>query len=227
MFDKIDFDSIDFSADEGKAFLKDDTFIKPKPAKILKDSQLFAEYAEELVKDINLKEGERAHCYVNGSFIFGQFLEELVYNFNFKIKELTISTLSLNADNIHSFKNMYKWGNLKKLNIIFSDYFFSHYRDTFVKHFFKELEGIPIQSAVCRTHTKVTLFETDKGGKCVIMGSANLRSSNCLEVFSIEENKELYDFHYKVHKNILEKFALTKKVETGNKLYKIITDECN
>ena len=50
-------------------------------------------------------------------------------------------------------------------------------------------------------------------------GSANLRSSDNIEQFSIEHNDELYDFNYTFHKNILENFKTINKSLRGKKLW--------
>jgi len=227
--DNSSFVNFEFGATEEKPklFLDEDVYIKSNSPKLLKENQILAEYAAELAKKISLKKGERAIAYVNGSFIFGDFIQELIYNFNFKINELTISTLSLNLTNIDGLVWLFKWGNIKKLNLIISDYFYSHYRNTFVKEMIKIMEDYNFEFAVCRTHTKVALFDTEKGNKCSIYGSANLRSSNCLEMFTIEENSEVYDFHYEIHRRILDKYKVSKKTETGNKLFKTISEKEN
>jgi len=68
------------------------------------------------------------------------------------------------------------------------------------------------------------MFETEMNGgrKYVIHGSANLRSSDNIEQFMIEENSELYDFNYIFHKKIIDNFATVKKSLRGGKLFNLI-----
>ena len=77
------------------------------------------------------------------------------------------------------------------------------------------------QLAVCRTHTKITLIEHEDK-KIVISGSANLRTSDNLEQVSIEENEDLYNFNYNVHKNILNEYKTINKSIKSKKLWQVV-----
>ena len=67
------------------------------------------------------------------------------------------------------------------------------------------------QLAIADIHTKTVHFETEGGKHIVIHGSANLRSSGNIEQFTIEDNKELYDFYDEKFKLILDKYATIRK----------------
>lgn len=181
--------------------------------------------ASELSKAIEIKQNERYFCIIDGSFIFGDFIEAFIYDRAIIVKEMTISTLSMSQENIDSFYNLMKNGYIEKLNIIVSDFFYSHERHNLVKYMYDKLDfDDRFQLSVCRTHTKICMFETEMNGgrKYVIHGSANLRSSDNIEQFMIEENKELYDFNYHFHKKIIDNFATIKKSLRGNKLFNLI-----
>lgn len=181
--------------------------------------------ARELSKAIEIKQNERYFCIINGSFIFGDFIEAFIYDRAMKVKELTISTLSMSQENIESFYNLMKNGYIKKLNIIVSDFFYSHERHNLVRYMYERLDFEDrFQLSVCRTHTKICLFETEMNGgrKYIIHGSANLRSSDNIEQFMIEENLELYDFNYNFHNKIIDNFATIKKSLRGDKLFNLI-----
>ena len=181
--------------------------------------------AKELSKEIQIKENERYFCIIDGSFIFGDFIEAFIYERAMKVKELTLSTLSMSQENIDSFYNLMQNGYIEKLNIIVSDFFYSHERHNLVKYMYEKLDvDDRFQLSVCRTHTKICLFETEMNGgrKYIIHGSANLRSSDNIEQFMIEENKELYDFNYDFHKKIIDNFATVKKSLRGDKLFNLI-----
>ena len=176
--------------------------------------------ASKLSKDISLSQNERYYCIIDGTFIFGDFIEAFIVDRDLRVKELTISTLSLSQENIDSLANLLNGGYLDKLNLIVSDYFYSHERNNLIKYAYETLDiNNKFQLAVCRSHTKITLFETHCDKKVVIYGSANLRSSDNIEQFSIEHNNELYDFNYTFHKNILDNFKTINKSLRGKKLW--------
>jgi hypothetical protein len=181
--------------------------------------------AKELAKAIQIKQNERYFCIIDGSFIFGDFIEAFIYERAMKVKELTLSTLSMSQENIDSFYNLMNLGYIEKLNIIVSDFFYSHERNNLVKYMYYKLDvDDRFQLSVCRTHTKICMFETEMNGgrKYVIHGSANLRSSDNIEQFMIEENKELYDFNFDFHEKIIDNFATIKKSLRGDKLFNLI-----
>lgn len=181
--------------------------------------------ASQLSKAIEIKQNERYFCIIDGSFIFGDFIEAFITDRNMQVKELTLSTLSMSQENIDSFYNLMKNGYIEKLNIIVSDFFYSHERHNLVKYMYERLDfDDKFQLSVCRTHTKICMFETEMNGgrKYVIHGSANLRSSDNIEQFMIEENSELYDFNYTFHKKIIDNFATVKKSLRGDKLFNLI-----
>jgi hypothetical protein len=45
----------------------------------------------------------------------------------------------------------------------------------------------------------------------VISGSANLRSSNCIEQFTITESEELYNFYKEWFESLRENYSILKK----------------
>lgn len=181
--------------------------------------------ASELSKAIQIKQNERYFCIIDGSFIFGDFIEAFIYDRAMKVKELTLSTLSMSQENIDSFYNLMNLGYIEKLNIIVSDFFYSHERHNLVKYMYDKLDiDDRFQLSVCRTHTKICMFETEMNGgrKYFIHGSANLRSSDNIEQFMIEENSELYDFNKLFHDKIIDNFATVKKSLRGQKLFNLI-----
>lgn len=181
--------------------------------------------AFELAKNIKILENERYMCIVDGSFIFGDFIQAFINSRQLKETNVTISTLSLSYQNIATLKVLMEENCIKNLNIIVSDFFYSHERNNLVKLMYLELDiDNRFQLAVCRSHMKVTLIETlQKGGrKYVLHGSANLRSSDNLEQFMIEENKEQFDMFNNCFENILTNFATIKKTLRGEKLFNLI-----
>jgi len=198
-------------------------YIKPPKTKDIKDEFLMYDNAVKLAKEIKQLKNFRYYCIVNGSFIFGDFIEAFIVENNLKCKELTIQTLSLSLDNIYSLKNLIVGGFVDKLNLIVSDYWFSHERNDLVESAYKHLDiDNKFQLAVAGTHLKTCIFETEQGHKVVIYGSANLRSSNNIEQFTIEENEELYDFNKEMNEKILDKYKTIEKSIIRGKLWQLI-----
>lgn len=219
-----DFDDFESEVDEGfddtnesdddfeDVFEFESRYVTPDAPITADERFLKYEYAEDLAKEIVLSKNCRYFCLINGSFYFGDFIEALIKHNNLHVKEMTVSTLSLNQNNVDSFGNLLHDGYLNKLNLIVSDFFFAHERQTLIPYMFKELDiDNKFQLAAARSHTKICLFETMHGSKVVIHGSANLRTSDNLEQFALEENPKLYDFNYKWHRSILEKYPTIDK----------------
>lgn len=181
--------------------------------------------AEDLAKSLIPEKGMRHFCFLNGRFIAGDFLEAWIVTHNIYVKEMIISTLSLSEANVDSLANLLNGGFVEKMDIIVSDYFYSHERQNLVPYMLKELDkDNRFQLSVCGTHCKLALIETMAGNKVVIHGSANLRSSGNLEHFCIEENQELYNFNHKIQTSIIQKYWVIKKPLRHDVLWKTINE---
>lgn len=218
----VDFD---LSVFEMKESTENETrYIKPRLYKPLADHQLKYDNAVKLVRDLKLEPGQRADVIVSGTFIFGDFIEAFIRENNIKIPEMTITTLSMSQANIDSLANLMADGYVDNLNLIVSYYFFAHERHVLVPYIYENLDiDNRFQLAVAASHTKTVIFETKGGKKVVMQGSANLRSSNNLEQFTIEENADLYDFFKEYQSTIIEKYKTINKPTLGKELFKMIT----
>jgi len=212
-------DKISFKGSSGPV-IGSSRYIKPPKNKEIPERRLKYKNAEELAKDILPELGMRAFVFLDGTFVAGDFLEAWFTTHNIIAKELTVSTLSLNENNIDSLANLLNGGYVDALNLIVSDYFFSHERRNLIPYAYKILDiDNRFQLAAAGTHCKLMMFETHKGAKVVIHGSANLRSSSNIEHITIEENPELYDFTMEIHRLILEKYKTIKKSVRYNDLW--------
>ena len=210
----IDFEEIDFD------FFEEQRYNIAKP-KIQKSKNVNFKYAKEFAKEIVINKGSRYYSFIDGSFIFGDFIEAFLVE-NDKCAKVTLSTLSLSQENVDSFANLLNNGYVSELNIIVSDYFFSHERNNLIKYMFEVLDFEDrFQLSVCRTHTKITLLEYDDK-KVVISGSANLRTSDNLEQICIEENEELYNFNMEVHQRIIDEFKTINKSIKTKRLWQVV-----
>lgn len=214
-----DFEDSDFG-DFSETEEEETRYIRPLKRRFRTDNEILYQNAEKLAKEVKIGFGEAFYAMVSGNFIFGDFLEAFVYHNNLSIKEMHVSTLGLSANNVQSllsFLETYQSHGVgvKKLTLHISDYFFGHERKKggLIQYIYQELDKpeFDFQLVVCRTHIKKTIFETEKGGKIVMFGSANMKSSDNLENFMIEENPELYDLSYDFFRKITERYKTINK----------------
>lgn len=198
-------------------------YIKPPQTKKLTYKKLKYSKAEKLAKELNFKELDRAFVIINGSFIFGDFIEAFILENQINVLEMTISTLSYSKDNIDSLKNLFDADYIQKLNIIVSDYFFSHEKNKLIKYTYEQFENNNFQLATAGTHCKICQFKTEGNKHIVIHGSVNLRSSGNIEQFVIEDNKELYDFNQEYQNRIIEKYKTINKTIRSKDLWHQVT----
>ena len=213
-FDLPDVDTSLFdvlSDDEGE----ETRYIKPKVYTRKPDFVMY-DNAVKLARDIEMTGGSRYDVIVNGSFIFGDFLEAFIVRNNAKCKKLTISTLSMNQNNIDSLHNLITHGYIDELNLIISAYFYNMEIRALIPYIYRHLDiDNRLQLAVANVHTKTAQFETLGGKKIIAHGSANLRSSGSIEQFTIEESPELYDFYDEFFSRILERYQTIRKPVWG------------
>lgn len=203
----MELDMGDFDMDFDFIDTMDTRYMKPKLGEEVKEEFLSYSKAIDLARDYDVKKRSRLFAFLKGSFYFGDFIEALIVEKNLEVKELTISTLSMNENNVDSLANIMNGGYCDKLNLIVSHYFYSHERGNLIPYLYKELDkDDKFQLVVCRSHCKIVLLELYSGEKIVIHGSANLRSSGNVEQMMIEENKEMFDFAYEYQRTMIDRY---------------------
>lgn len=224
MFDidlDIDLEGFDLDGNSGKV---NNRYCLPRAHKNAQNYAVKYDNAVKFISDFadDILLGVRVDAVLSGNFIFGDIFEALAVSKNILIDDITLSTLSISKNNVDSFHNLLVGDYCRSLNIIVSDYFWSHNRQN-APYIYEQLDiNDMFQFAVAGTHTKISLVKIgDK--KIVIKGSANLRSSVCVEEISIETNSDLYDFHKQWHDAILDKYSTIKKAVRASKLFDMIT----
>lgn len=203
-------------------------YFSPPKQRDIPERLLKYRFAEDLALSVIPEKGMRVFVVLDGSFIAGDFFEAWIVKHNLHIKKMTISTLSMSENNVDSLANVLNAGYVDELNLIVSDYFFSHERRNLIPYLYKELDkNNRFQLAVASTHCKICLMETHNGSKVVIHGSANLRSSSNLEHLCIEENPELFDFLLSTQEAILEKFKTINKSLRYSDLWQAVQEKTN
>jgi len=212
-----DFDlSFDFAMPDFDSFDDDFEFetryIQPNAPQHIEEHFLKYDRAEKLAAEIKLSKNCRYFVIVNGTFYFGDFIEAVIRQYNFHVKKMTISTLSLNENNVDSLQLLMEKGFVDNLDLIVSDFFYAHERRNLIPYIYKELDiDNRFQLAAVRTHTKMCIFETHQGAFICIHGSANLRTSDNLEQIVIEENESLYRFNDEWQSDVIEKYKTIDK----------------
>ncbi|MCK9172017.1 MAG: hypothetical protein M0O99_00855 [Desulfuromonas thiophila] len=174
----------------------------------------------------DLQPNEAMHVLVAGAFIFGDYLEALMVEKNYYAEELLIATLSLGQENADSLHNLITGGYCDHISLIVSDYWYAHE----VRGgkggvaYLEKTFGDRLKLAAAGCHTKVTLIRTRCGKHLVMHGSANLRSSQNIEQFVLENSQELYQFHREWMSRILDGYSTHRDRKRGDRLWQDLTE---
>jgi len=218
----------DFSGVSMRRQKSNSRYFSPPKQKEIPERLLKYRFAEELAGSVVPEKGMRAFVVLDGSFIAGDFFEAWIVKHNIHVKKMTISTLSMSENNVDSLANLLNARYVDELDLIVSDYFYSHERRNLIPYLYKELDkNNRFQLAAASTHCKLCLMETHIGSKVVVHGSANLRSSSNLEHLCIEENPDLFDFLLSTQVAILEKFKTINKSLRYSELWQVVAEKTN
>lgn len=209
---EFNYDEEVFAPTIGRRVMSGSRYIKPPKCKDIPERLLKYQKAELLAKDVIPEKGMRFFVMLDGGFIAGDFIEAFLVEHNLHVKTLTVSTLSMSQNNVDSLNNLLDGNYVDELNLIVSDYFFSHERQGLIPYMYEVLDkGDKFQLAVAGTHCKLTMIETHCGLKITMHGSANLRSSGNIEHICIEENEALFDFNQEIQSAIIDKYKTIQK----------------
>lgn len=196
---------------------------KPKNQYAISKKSVKYENAEKLALETSIEKNSRQFVVVNGTFIFGDFIEAFIIENKLEVEHLIVSSLSADQNNIDSLNNLLIGNWVDKLDLIFSTYFYGYQKNNMVKYIYDVLDNQKIQLSICDTHCKMVLIKTKCGKFFVIHGSANLPSSNNIEQFVIEESEELFNFNFEYQFQIIEKYKTIKKSLRTKTLWQTVT----
>ena len=171
---------------------------------------MFVHYknAAELVKQIKYypQKNEAYYIWIEGNFIFGDFITQFIVQHQIKLKELTIITLSITRQNIEALDELIKHGYCDRINLCLSDYYIrtEKIKQTKTIELLNKInsENSKFNLLSTETHQKIVLLHTSMDNKIVFHGSANMKGSQNFEQLMIENNDELYDFNYNALKQL-------------------------
>ena len=187
----------------------DSRYLEPVVCHEIPDEFLYYENARQLAINTRITKDSCQRHWLDGRFIFGDFIEALFVENNIHTELLSIGTLGMSEANVDSLCNLLDGGYVDRLELIISAYLFSHEMYGLIPYLFQKLDvDERFQLAVAGYHGKICLFKTDGGKYVDIHGSANLRSSSNIEHFMVQESRELYECDMLVHARIMEKFNI-------------------
>lgn len=134
--------------------------------------------------------GETLHAVVRGDFVMCDLLPVLLDAAG-TCHECIIATLGMSLANAQQIASLHNSGRIGKLTVLVSHYFSQIDKiGTFLQ--VKEILGDAL--IVARSHAKLFLIDGERNCFCV-EGSANLRSSGCIEQFTVANDRSLFYFH--------------------------------
>lgn len=208
--------------DAGTEFLNSSRELRAPRQRVVSPRHVRYENAVALARRVLLTdEAPRWDCVVGGGFIFGDFLEAWLTTRNVQATRMTINTLSLSQDNADSLASLMRTRHILRLDLIVSDYFFSHERRGLIPYLHERLGGQGhgrFRLAVCSTHMKTVTMTTAGGRRVAIHGSANLRSSGNIEQFTMEINPALCDFYDRTTDAVMERYEATGRSVRNSRL---------
>lgn len=185
---------------------EDEKFVKVKH----EVKTMFVHYknAAALVKKLNYMPEKNTGVYIwlQGNFIFGDFIVQFITENNIELHELTIITLSIARNSIEALDELIIKGYTDKINLVLSEYYMRTEKIKQTKTA-KLLNTIIEKNKnfnlfTTETHQKIVLLHTKNGNKIIFHGSANMKGSQNFEQLMIDNNDELYDFNYKTFKKL-------------------------
>jgi len=171
---------------------------------------MFVHYknAIKLVKQLKYfpKKNEAYYIWIQGNFIFGDFITQFIVQHNLRLKELTIITLSITQNNIEALDELIIKGYCNKINLVLSEYYIrtEKVKQTKIIELLIKLTSSneKFNLYTTETHQKIVLLHTSLDNKIVFHGSANMKGSQNYEQLMIDNNDELYDFNYESLKKL-------------------------
>ena len=137
--------------------------------------------------------GETIHCLMGGDYNGSDIIPAIQSLAEVNVDELYIATLGFNKTNTTQLCTMFDDGLLRRVTLLCSHYFSQTDGGTF-DFAERELTGRGQRIVFTRNHAKILLFRMGRSFY-VVESSANLRSCNNLEQFTLCRSEGLFKFH--------------------------------
>lgn len=154
------------------------------------------ENARAVVVHLPTDAGERTHCLLRGDFVLCDLIPAIL-ELHGPCPHLRVATLGLSIANADTLTRLVEDGVVGRLTLVVSYYFQQVDKTTVFRAVAAKLAtlGERQRLVITRSHAKVICLPTTDGGRYVIEGSANLRSSDNVEQMLIVNDSETHDFH--------------------------------
>lgn len=137
--------------------------------------------------------GDHTHAILRGDFVLCDIIPTILNDRGHGL-DLHVATLGLSAANAEQLVSLKQAGRLTSLTILCSHYFQQVDKVTVFREVAGKLEGHG-RLIVARNHAKVICLPLRGGDHFVIVGSANLRSSDNCEQITIFNDPEIGEFY--------------------------------
>lgn len=144
--------------------------------------------------------GESVHAVLSGEFVLGDLIDR-ARALRGDPRAIWIATLSLGLPNVPTLKSAALAG--MDIRVLVSHYFQST-EDALYESIMRDLEPAGVKIYVGRLHAKVILFDYESA-PVVLTTSANLRSSNNLELASLFAWPDLFLFHQSWMREVIDR----------------------
>ncbi len=161
------------------------------PTQRLGKHMIRPENATEILANLP-QPGHVLHTVVKGDFILTDLITQIARQSG-QCPRLTLGTLSMNPENARELAKLRDEELIGGITLVLSDFFFRTSRDA-VEECFQILPAPSTRWIKCRSHVKIALIPTADDAY-VLHGSANLRSSANLENLTIENDRQLLEWH--------------------------------
>tara|TARA_R100000808_G_scaffold6864_2_gene20230 strand:+ start:962 stop:1603 length:642 start_codon:yes stop_codon:yes gene_type:complete len=139
---------------------------------------------------------EVLHCVMRGNYN-GFDLVPAIYRLAHRpLLGLSIATLGFNSSNANGLCDMIDAGQVEGRGVILvCSTFYAQEKNSIADQLADELAARGGQLAARQSHAKVIACKTADGNAYVIESSANLRSCNAIEQFTLSNSIDVYNFH--------------------------------
>lgn len=137
--------------------------------------------------------GESLHCVMGGEYHGFDIVVAVQRLAAAIVADLHITTLGFNRHNMSHLCGMIDAGQILRATILCADYFAASDAQTYL-YARQELTSRGARIAATRNHSKIILLAIGSD-RYVVESSANLRSCNNVEQFTLTHSPALYDFH--------------------------------
>lgn len=189
---------------EEKGFFEKKGKLENESKKLLKDRKIYRRFLETQHNRVsNIKEllgklpekSEQIRIVTQKSF--NTFAILLYISEKINIKELILSTYSIDVNSVKGIKELFKQGDIERITIVLSSFFNQKKKPEKVAQILNEFakKNEKIKLIYCWNHTKIMGVKTKDNRYFIVEGSGNLSDNARIEQYLFEQSKGMFYFH--------------------------------